>query len=393
MKESLNNQNKEETEGAYEQFDIDDTFSQDKKHKKINLFLSKKLIKYILMTFVVFCLVLLLYNLAQNNNNLNNSEFKSNQTKLKIPFEKGELSIENELKFIENKNLNYSIKGTDITAGYPQMTLITVIIIVNNKCPTDNCFDCYTNQEINYPELSDEEAFDKIFKKMDLFATFVKGIYYNPKMTKDNKDRVHSVWNKFKRKMISFKGVNYIDKYNAEEYNNEYLQAFLQGYEFTIIDHIYEKNNKNYYYNNITLKFDEILLDMKCQRKGDEINYPELSDKEAFDKVYKEMELSETFARVVYSQKYPESDLEYYPKHKYYVWNNYKRKMILLEDTNYFPEDLELDRIFDEYLQSALQGYKFTFMEHIYEKDKKYYKYNGSFYEIKLDLKKILKKI
>ena len=117
-------------------------------------------------------------------------------------------------------------------------------------------------------------------------------------MTKDNKDRVHSVWNKYKRKMISFKGVNYIDKYNPEKYNNEYLQAFLQGYEFTIIDHIYEKNNKNYYYNNIMLKFDEIILDMKCQRKGDEINYPKLSDKKAFEKVFKEMELSETFSRV-----------------------------------------------------------------------------------------------
>ena len=197
------------------------------------------------MTFVALCLILLLYNLAQDNNNLNNSEFKSNQNKLKLPFEKGELSIENELIFIENKNLNYSIKGTDITTGYPHMTLITVIIKVNNKCPTDNCFDCYTNQEINYPELSDEEAFDKIFKEMNLFNTFVKGIYYSPKMTKDNKDRVHSAWNKYKRKMISFKGVNYIDKYNAEEYNNEYLQAFLQGYEFTIIDHIYEKKNKN----------------------------------------------------------------------------------------------------------------------------------------------------
>ena len=32
----------------------------------------------------------------------------------------------------------------------------------------------------------------------------------------------------------------------------------------------------------------------------------------------------------------------------------------------------------NEYLQSVLQGYKFTFMDHIYEKDKKYYKYNDS---------------
>ncbi len=62
--------------------------------------------------------------------------------------------------------------------------------------------------------------------------------------------------------------------------------------------------------------------------------------------------------------------------------------MILLEDFNYFYDDLELDRLFDEYLQSALQGYKFTFKEHIYEKDKKYYKYNvkkNGFDEIKLD--------
>ena len=121
------------------------------------------------------------------------------------------------------------------------MALITVIIIVNNKCAIDNCFDCYVNQEINYPKLSDEEAFDKIFKEMNLFHTFIKGIYYNPKMTKDNKNLVHSAQNKNKRKMISFKGVNYIDKYNVEKYNNEYLQAFIKGYEFTIIDHIQEK--------------------------------------------------------------------------------------------------------------------------------------------------------
>ena len=79
---------------------------------------------------------------------------------------------------------------------------------------------------------------------MNLFHTYAKGIYYNPKTTKDNKNIVHSAWNKYKRKMISFKGVNYIDKYNAEKYNNEYLQAFIQGYEFTIIVEIYEKNKK-----------------------------------------------------------------------------------------------------------------------------------------------------
>ena len=51
--------------------------------------------------------------------------------------------------------------------------------------------------------------------------------------------------------MIPIKGVYYIDDDIAKIYNNEYLQAVMQGYEFTLIDHIYEKNNKNYKYNDI----------------------------------------------------------------------------------------------------------------------------------------------
>ena len=250
MKENLNNQNKEETEGAYEQFDIDDTFSQDKKNKKINLFSPKKLIKYILVTFILLCLMLLLFNLAQNRNISNNLEFNYNPKKSKLPLEKDEFTIKNEVKIIENKvNLDSSLKGTNITIGNQQIILITVFITINNKCLTDNCFDCYTNQEINYPELSEEEAFHKTLYEtdpFDLHHTFLKDIYYNPKMTKeDNRNPVYSAWNKYKRKMINFKVPNYIDKYNVEKYNSEYLQAYIQGYEFTIIDHIYEKNNKN----------------------------------------------------------------------------------------------------------------------------------------------------
>ena len=98
MKEKLNNQNKEETEGAYEQFDTDDTFSQDKKHKKINLFSSKKFIKYVLVTFILLCLIILLFNLAKNKNIVNNLEFKSNPKKL--PLEKDEFTIKNEVKII-----------------------------------------------------------------------------------------------------------------------------------------------------------------------------------------------------------------------------------------------------------------------------------------------------
>ena len=398
MKENLNNQNKEETEGAYEEFDTDDTFSQDKRHKKMNLFSTKKIIKYILVTFILLCLMILLFNLTKNKNIPNKLEFKSNPKKL--PLEKDEYIIKNEVKIIENNViLDSSLKGTNIIIGNQQIKLIIVFITINNKCPTDNCFDCYKNQEINYPELSEEEAFHKTFYEMDPFdlrVTYLKGIYYNPKLTKeDNRSLVYSAWNKYKRKMMHFKVVNYIDKYASEEYNNEYLQAYIQGYEFTFIDHIYEKNNKNYKYNNITLKFDEIKLDIKCQRKGDKINYPELSDKEAFDKVFREMDLRTTNVKNIYKKYNPEKPKEdnsfpggiYYPPQKYFVWNNYKREMILLEVEPLYS-NININS-HNEYLQSAKQGYKFTSMKHIYEKDKKYYKYNNEkkiFYEIKLNL-------
>ena len=248
----------------------------------------------------------------------------------------------------------------------------------------------------------------------------------------DYTHQVHFVWNNHKRKMIPIKGVYYIDNKIAKIYNNEYLQAVIQGYEFTIIDHIYEKNNKNYRYNDITLKFDEIKLDIKCQKNsecsigsdekcgscdseqneycdacnegyylseddktkckkfetdGDEINYPELSEKEAFDKVYKEMGLRDTEVKNIYCQIHnPEMPKGNYRGQIHFVWNNYKRKMIPIKGL-YIIEDSIAKNFNDEYLQSVIQGYNFTFMDHIYEKDKKYYKYNDlslKFDEIKI---------
>ena len=346
------------------------------------------------MTFAVLCFILLLLNLTQNKSISTNLELNSNPKKLKLPLEQDELPIKNRLKLIENiVTLDSSVKGTDLINSNQQFTLITIFITVNNKCPTDNCFDCYAKKEINYPELSDKEAFDKIFKEMDLNNTLVKGIYFNPKMTKEYKNPIYSAWNKYKRKMIPIRGISNIDKYIPKKYNNEYLQALIQGYEFTIIDHIYEKNNKNYKYNNLTLQFDEIKIYIKCQRRGDDINYPELNDQEAFDKVFKEMELCDAFVKNIYwkislkemwdSDDYIDRIKRYQRAHLFFVWNNYKRKMIPLKVIGYIYENTN-----NEYLQSAVQGYKFTFMDHLYEKDKKYYKYNDNtkkFDEIKFD--------
>ena len=66
-----------------------------------------------------------------------------------------------------------------------------------------------------------------------------------------------------------------------------------------------------------------------------------------------------------------------YPEQKYFVWNKYKREMIFLEKLIYTQSNKIDLRSKNEYLKSAMQGYNFTFMKHIYEKDKKYYKYNN----------------
>ena len=97
---------------------------------------------------------------------------------------------------------------------------------------------------------------------MGLRDTFAKKIHfqkYNPKMPQsDYRNQVHFVWNNYKRKMIPIKGLYYANDYIGEGYNNEYLQAVLQGCKFTFMDQIYEKDKKYYKYNDISLKFDEI---------------------------------------------------------------------------------------------------------------------------------------
>ena len=432
MKENLNFSNKEGTEGTYEQFDTDETFPQEKKNKRKNLLSPKKIIKYLLITFIVLCLMILLLNLTQNNNISN--IFESKYVPKKLPIEEDELGI----KLIENKiSLDYSLKGTDLSYSNGQIILINVFITIKNKCYKDNCFDCYTNEVRNYPELSDKEAFDKVYKEMGLRDTFVKNIYcqqHNPEMPKgDYRKQIHFVWNKYKRKMIPLEGIYFICDSIAKVYNNEYLQAVIQGYEFTIIDHIYEKDNKNYKYNDVTLKFDEIKLDVKCQKNyecsigsdekcsscdseqnefcdtcnegyylskddktqckkfetdGGEINYPDLNDKEAFNKAFNEMGLRETFIKNVYCQKHnPKKPKGDYSNQIHFVWNNYKRRMVPIKGLYYIDIDIA-ETYNNEYLQSVIQGYEFTFMDHIYGKNKKYYIYNDitlKFDEINLD--------
>ena len=86
----------------------------------------------------------------------------------------------------------------------------------------------------------------------------------------------------YERKMIEIKytdhiGSNYeyINGYDEKnksiyiegnKFNDEYFQCIRQNYDFTCIDHIYQKDNKKYIYNNKTLKFDVLndTYNLKC---------------------------------------------------------------------------------------------------------------------------------
>ena len=344
------------------------------------------------------------------------------------------------------------------------------------NCPNDTCIDCFDDTEINYPELSDDEALKQTMTDLNIRTTYSDKIYCdNYCMNLSNGLRIvrHYAWNIYKRKMIEIIGIYYIGyvysymlAYNeqnlsysclGEEFNNEYFQSVRQGYEFTYIDHIYQKEDKYYIYNNKTLLFDPIDGDLnceaskptpkkctigqnekcktcdendpgicglcnegyylpldgnklqceKCSMKGcrncpndtcidcfddTEINYPGLSDDEALKQT-----MTDLIIRTTYSDKiYCDCNGIDLPNGlrivRHYAWNKYKRKMVEIigiyhigYDYNYmlaYNEQNVLnyyagEEFNDEYLQSVRQGYEFTYIDHIYQKNDKYYKYNN----------------
>ena len=128
------------------------------------------------------------------------------------------------------------------------------------NCPNDTCIDCFDDTEINYPELSDDEALKQTMTDLIIRTTYSDKIYCDCNgIDLPNGLRIvrHYAWNKYKRKMVEIIGIyqigydyNYMLAYNeqnvlnyyaGEEFNDEYLQSVRQGYEFTYIDHIYQK--------------------------------------------------------------------------------------------------------------------------------------------------------
>ena len=120
------------------------------------------------------------------------------------------------------------------------------------------------NTEINYPYLTEERVLEITLKNMKLTKHSSKNIYCEFTENKGivlGASNYYYIWNNYKRKMIKISGkqctkitVFFGDK---NPFNNEYLQAVNQGYKFTYLDHIYQKNHKLYHYNEETSLFEE----------------------------------------------------------------------------------------------------------------------------------------
>ena len=98
-------------------------------------------------------------------------------------------------------------------------------------CPNDiciNCFDEYNKDDINYPNLSEEEAINKIMNDNHLGNTYVNGIYashFGENLSNNLRIVRHYVWNKYKKKMIEINGLIHID------YGYSYISEYDENYD------------------------------------------------------------------------------------------------------------------------------------------------------------------
>ena len=110
-----------------------------------------------------------------------------------------------------------------------------------------------------------------------------------------------------------------------------------------------------------------------------EINYPYLTEERVLEITLKNMKLTKHSSKNIYCEFTENKGIVLGASNYYYIWNNYKRKMIKISGkqctkiTMFFGDKNPFN---NEYLQAVNQGYKFTYQDHIYEKNHKIYKYN-----------------
>ena len=100
------------------------------------------------------------------------------------------------------------------------------------NCPNDTCIDCFDDTEINYPELSDDEALKKTMTDLTIRTTYSDRIYcycFGTYLSNGLRIVRHYAWNKYKRKMIEIIGIYHVgsDFYYIKIYNTYNVRLFL----------------------------------------------------------------------------------------------------------------------------------------------------------------------
>ena len=110
---------------------------------------------------------------------------------------------------------------------------------------------------------------------------------------------------------------------------------------------------------------------LHCLNDNTEINYPDLTEYEALSITLEIMDLVKHYSKHIYCKS-----LNNKPS-LYYIWNNYKRKMIEIcgdECNDRKIRELKPQFIMtNEYLEAVNLNFEFTYQDNIYEKNNKIY--------------------
>ena len=94
-----------------------------------------------------------------------------------------------------------------------------------------------------------KQTLAEAMKDMYLRDTYCAGVYC-PVMPDANGNREHYIWDEANGKMVSVGTYKHIDGDGSQLKGNANYQAYLQGYNFTATDGVYEKDGKNYEFKN-----------------------------------------------------------------------------------------------------------------------------------------------
>ena len=105
---------------------------------------------------------------------------------------------------------------------------------------------------------------------MNLRETYCPGVYCEKETGFNSGRLIHYVWDKNDQKMVELKGVyhigsdgtvNHRSKYSIDVNLQDEVQSYVQGYNFTNYDGIYEKDGEFFKFNKYNKRFEKVNVD------------------------------------------------------------------------------------------------------------------------------------